>query len=162
MGNSPVPIDVQIACIDREIGFRQRTYKRWVPDGKITQAAADAEMAALVGVMGTLQAVAAGQVAGVVGLDEVRRGAREAVLYLVTPHMHSSKLVAIDRKLRTLDELEKAAREAAGLASPEGDRPVVGMNMDTGALDPEAYCPRCESVQPLVDGESCGRCKLVI
>ena len=39
-----VPIDEQIACVDRELGMRNRVYPRWVKAGKLTQAAADLEV----------------------------------------------------------------------------------------------------------------------
>ena len=36
---TPISIGEQLACIEREIGFRVKCYPRWVKQGKLTQAA---------------------------------------------------------------------------------------------------------------------------
>lgn len=43
-----------VACVDRELGMRARVYPRWVKAGKLTEAAAGAEMSTLAEVRGTL------------------------------------------------------------------------------------------------------------
>lgn len=55
--SEPVPIDAQIACIEREIGFRERLYPRWVKSLKLTQAAADEELARMTAVLKTLNRI---------------------------------------------------------------------------------------------------------
>ena len=53
-----VPISEQIACVERELRMRHRAYPRWVNDGRMTQAKATAEIAAMEGVLATLRALA--------------------------------------------------------------------------------------------------------
>lgn len=49
-----VPLADQLACVKREISMRRRAYPRWVADGRMTQAKADAEIAAMEAVAATL------------------------------------------------------------------------------------------------------------
>lgn len=49
----------QIACVKREIAMRAKVYPRWVANEKMTQAKADAELAAMRAVLSTLETVAA-------------------------------------------------------------------------------------------------------
>lgn len=51
---APIPIAAQIACVEREIAMRHRVYPRWVAAGKLTQAKADAEIAAMTAVRESL------------------------------------------------------------------------------------------------------------
>ncbi len=79
----------QIVCVEREIGFRERMYPRWIREAKITQKVADLELVRLRAVLATLQAVSG------VGIDQsvtvlpmpdvevVRRDERRRVLALV-------------------------------------------------------------------------------
>lgn len=97
--SEPVPIDAQIACIEREIGFRERLYPRWVKSLKLTQAAADEELARMGAVLKTLNLIRMGQDHHVPNAAEIRRGAEARVFCMVAPHLHSSKLVALQRKL---------------------------------------------------------------
>jgi hypothetical protein len=53
----PVPLDAQIACVDREIGMRVKVYARWVSEKKLTQAKADHELAAMRAVLTTLKKI---------------------------------------------------------------------------------------------------------
>lgn len=53
----PIPLAAQIACVEREIGMRERVYKRRVADGKMKQQAADDEIAAMRAVLVTLREV---------------------------------------------------------------------------------------------------------
>ena len=41
----PPATEQLVACVDREIAFRGRVYPRWVAAKKLTQAAADEQMA---------------------------------------------------------------------------------------------------------------------
>lgn len=52
-----VPIAAQVACVKREIGFRERVYARRVAEGKMTQALADKELSAMRAVLATLLVV---------------------------------------------------------------------------------------------------------
>lgn len=47
----------QIACVEREIGFRERCYPGWVRGHKLTQAKADHELGAMRAVLETLRSV---------------------------------------------------------------------------------------------------------
>jgi hypothetical protein len=54
---APVPLPVQIACIEREIAMRKRVYPAWVASGRMSQAKTDAELLAMRAVLETLQGV---------------------------------------------------------------------------------------------------------
>ena len=54
---SEISIERQIACVQRELGYRERVYARRVADGKMTQAKADDEIAAMRAVLATLEAL---------------------------------------------------------------------------------------------------------
>lgn len=51
------PIDVQIQCVEREIGMRERVYPRWIEAKRMTQKKADQEIEAMRAVLATLQQV---------------------------------------------------------------------------------------------------------
>lgn len=51
-----VDLAKQIACVEREIGFRERVYPRWVAASKMKQDKADYEIAAMRAVLETLKA----------------------------------------------------------------------------------------------------------
>ena len=50
-----VTIAEQVACVDRELGMRNRVYPRWVKAGKLTQTAADLEISRMTAVRWTLR-----------------------------------------------------------------------------------------------------------
>jgi hypothetical protein len=52
-----VSIDQQIACVERELGYRRHVYACRVADGKMTQAKADSEIAQMEAVLLTLRMV---------------------------------------------------------------------------------------------------------
>lgn len=54
---APIAVSLpdQIKCVRREIGLRKRVYPRWVESGRLTQAKADAEIAAMKAVLATLE-----------------------------------------------------------------------------------------------------------
>jgi hypothetical protein len=56
-GPRVMPIDEQIACVKREIEMRRRVYPRWVQEGKMKQAKADAEIEAMEAVLATLRGI---------------------------------------------------------------------------------------------------------
>lgn len=60
-GEMPIPMTAQIACVEREIGYRERCYPRWVTEGRMKEDKADAELAAMRAVLATLKAVAEGE-----------------------------------------------------------------------------------------------------
>ena len=43
-GRAPAPLGEMIACIDRELGMREKVYPRWVEAGKLTPAKAAREL----------------------------------------------------------------------------------------------------------------------
>lgn len=50
-----IPLEDQIACVEREIRMRERVYPRRVADGKMQQHTADRELLAMQAVLATLQ-----------------------------------------------------------------------------------------------------------
>ncbi len=50
-------LDQQIECVSREIGMRARVYGGWVRAGRMSQAKADHEIAAMQAVLTTLQSL---------------------------------------------------------------------------------------------------------
>lgn len=56
-----VPIDAQVACIERELKFRRRVYARRVVEQKMTKTQADYELEVMGAVLATLQNIEAGQ-----------------------------------------------------------------------------------------------------
>jgi hypothetical protein len=56
-GTLPITLEAQLREVEREITLRRRVYPRWVADGRLTQAAADRQIAVMEAVAGTLQAV---------------------------------------------------------------------------------------------------------
>ena len=57
MTTAPITLDEQIDCVRREIGMRNRVYPRWVEIGRITQAHADHQVAAMEAVLATLESL---------------------------------------------------------------------------------------------------------
>jgi hypothetical protein len=56
---NPVSIEDQVRAAEREAALRRRVYPRWVGDGKMTQAKADAEIAAMEAIIETLKSLVA-------------------------------------------------------------------------------------------------------
>jgi hypothetical protein len=56
-----IPLIVQIQCVRREIGYRERCYPRWIESGKMPQRKADDELSAMSAVLATLQELHAQQ-----------------------------------------------------------------------------------------------------
>jgi hypothetical protein len=54
---TPIPLEVQIACVRREIRQRKRVYPRLVEDGRMVQATAARELATMTAVLTTLTAL---------------------------------------------------------------------------------------------------------
>lgn len=52
---APIPLEVQIACVEREIRMRERVYPNRVAGGTMTQGKADREMEQMNAVLKTLQ-----------------------------------------------------------------------------------------------------------
>jgi hypothetical protein len=50
----------QLAAADRELKLRRRVYPRWVESGKMTEAKARAEIAAMAAIVDTLTTLASG------------------------------------------------------------------------------------------------------
>ena len=94
-----VPIEAQIACIERELGFRQKLYPRWVTQGKLTKEAADVELERMDAVLASLRRIQQGHDHAVPDAKTIREGERARVLCFVAPLVHSSKMVALARKL---------------------------------------------------------------
>lgn len=130
----PITIEDQIACVRREIGFRQRLYPRWVKQEKLTQAAADRELAMMQAVFQTLVDLGAKEGAAE-RLPGLLRSHRARVLELVYRHVPSSVAVKIDAAIKR----------------------------EFGASEGRAYCRRCECIQVTIDdGETCAVCRLVL
>lgn len=56
-GLFPISLDEMIAAADREIAMRQRVYPRWVAEGRMKQAKADHEIAAMRAIATTLKSL---------------------------------------------------------------------------------------------------------
>lgn len=95
-----VQLTDQIACVEREIKMRGRVYPRWVLQGKLTKAAADAEMLRMEAVLQSLVALKAGAVAAAPDLEAVRVAERERVLNACAVHMSSSVFLRVAEKVR--------------------------------------------------------------
>ena len=70
-----VPLPAQIAAVAREIAMRRNVYRHRVGKGDMTQAAADAEIAAMQAVMATLQWVQRHRDRLIAMAHELREGA---------------------------------------------------------------------------------------
>lgn len=57
LGPGAFSISEQIACIERELRFRERCYPRWVSEQKMAQATAEREIACMKQVSRTLRAL---------------------------------------------------------------------------------------------------------
>lgn len=55
--NAPIPIEAQIACVERELKQRAHVYPRRVAEGKMSQAFADEQVRAMEAVLATLRRV---------------------------------------------------------------------------------------------------------
>lgn len=55
--NMPIPLEAQIAEVERELGMRQHVYTRRVGEKKMKQADADAKIATMQAVLSTLREV---------------------------------------------------------------------------------------------------------
>lgn len=55
-----VPVREQMRCVEREVRLRRSAYARWVASGRMKQAEADREIAAMEAVLDTLREVEAG------------------------------------------------------------------------------------------------------
>jgi len=51
----PIPLDEQIACVEREIAMRRRVYARWVSERKMSPALADKQIALMEAVLDSLR-----------------------------------------------------------------------------------------------------------
>ena len=98
-----ITIEEQIACIERELGMRVKLYPRWVKSGKLTQAAADEELARMRAVLLTLQRVQQGLDHQVPGAEQIREGERARVLCTLAPMVHSDIYLRLQRKLKALN-----------------------------------------------------------
>lgn len=50
-----ISLEVQVACVERELRMRERVYPRWIESGRMTRAQALAEIAAMTAVLETLR-----------------------------------------------------------------------------------------------------------
>ena len=98
-----ITLEEQIACVERELGFRLRLYPRWVATAKLTQAAADEEVERMRAVLLTLQRVQRGLDHQVPGAEDIRRGAEARVLCTLLPMVHSDVYMRVQRKLKELN-----------------------------------------------------------
>lgn len=63
-GTLPITLDAQVKEIEREIALRRRVYPRWTEAGKLSQAAADRQIAVMEAVAATLRLVGEGRANG--------------------------------------------------------------------------------------------------
>jgi hypothetical protein len=109
---SSVTIAEQVACVVRELAMRNRVYKRWVIQGKLTQSAADLEIIRMDAVLATLkraQLEFSGREAGqlfsgeVYGPAKVRADERAKMLSILAPMVHTDVLMRLEAKLKKQD-----------------------------------------------------------
>jgi hypothetical protein len=101
----------QIACVDREIGIRERVYPRWVEKGKLTKQAADMEMERIRAVLDTLRRSitmlaerAPGEtVVGDFGPTKVRAVERAKVLAFLSNRIDSHAMYRLVEDLQAAD-----------------------------------------------------------
>ena len=55
-----ISLEDQVACVERELGYRRRVYARRVDQGSMTQAKADVEIARMEAVLATVKKAAEG------------------------------------------------------------------------------------------------------
>ena len=55
-GTLPIPVTAQLAEVEREIALRRRVYPRWIQAGRLSQTAADRQIATMEAVAATLRA----------------------------------------------------------------------------------------------------------
>lgn len=103
-----VTVAEMIACVERELAMRGRVYPRWVTQGKLTQSAADLELARMTAVRDTLRRAQVeltdrepGQLFSgeVYGPAKVRQDERARVLAALAPMVHSDVMVRLEAKL---------------------------------------------------------------
>jgi hypothetical protein len=95
-----IPIDAQIACIERELGFREKLYPRWVKGAKLTQARLPTtELSRMRGVLLTLQRVQRGQDHHVPDAAQIRAGAEARVICALMPLVPSNVMGRLQAKL---------------------------------------------------------------
>lgn len=56
MTDQPISLAEQIQCVERELRYRERVYKRRIAEGKMTLRLAEREMTRMRAVLATLQA----------------------------------------------------------------------------------------------------------
>jgi hypothetical protein len=54
-GTLPIALDAQVREVEREIALRRRVYPRWIESGRLTQSAADRQIAVMQAVLETLR-----------------------------------------------------------------------------------------------------------
>lgn len=96
-----VQLTDQIECVQRELRMRSKTYKRWVPAGKITQTAADLELVRMEAVLQSLVALKSGLVASAPNVKSVRVAERERVLNACAIHMSTEVFLRVAKQVRT-------------------------------------------------------------
>jgi len=56
--SAKIPFAHQLDCAEREVKYRERCYPRWVAEGKMSKATADAQLAAMKAIVETLRPLA--------------------------------------------------------------------------------------------------------
>jgi len=78
-----ITIEEQIACVQRELGFRERLYSRWVKTGKLNQQGADEELGRMRAVLTTLTRIQLGHSGAIPNAEELRQGGEARMRCLV-------------------------------------------------------------------------------
>jgi len=97
-----ISIADQITAVEREIGFRERFYPRWIDQKKLTQLAADQELAKMRAVRDTLIKLRDGLGLDVVSMDEAaaRRDERLRVLACLNESFPFGIYTRIEARIR--------------------------------------------------------------
>lgn len=98
-----VTIEEQLACVERELGFRKKLYPRWVSAGKLTAENAQQEVERMEAVLLTLQRVQKRLDALIPDAKAIRSGAEARVLCTLAPMVHTDVYLRLQRKLKELN-----------------------------------------------------------
>lgn len=98
-----VTIEEQIACVERELGFRKKLYPRWVGSGKLTAENAQQELDRMEAVLVSLQRVQKRLDAVIPDAKDIRAGAEARVLCTLAPMVHTDVYLRLQRKLREMN-----------------------------------------------------------
>lgn len=121
---APVPIEAQIAEVERELGMRARVYPGFVARGKMDQVTADVHMARMAAALASLRMI-----------EKHKDGLRELIKYLRSADLQPGEMPsaeeaqalmahpAVQELVRHFPEAELVASHPVTLPAPEAGDP---------------------------------------